>query len=134
MSTTLATVASSSLSVVSSQTQVASSQLNIYCDIELLVGTTAGPFGAGSGFTVFTVPTIDGTNSAELNQAELEPLCFMPMTTSTSNTQHRVTRRLIPVSPIDFACAVYNGTTQTLSTGSGANTLKLAFYDINLNA
>src|SRR4029077_10775184 len=88
MSTTLATLASSSLSVISSQSQVNSSQLRVYCDAELLVGASSGPFGAGTSFTLYAVPTIDGTNNSELDRAELQPMAIFPMTTSTSNTQH----------------------------------------------
>ena len=132
MTTTLATLASSTLSVVSSVTQTNSSQLRIYCDAELLVGTTAGPFGVGAYIAMYTVPSMAGT-AVELDVAQLQPWATFPLTTSTANTQHRIYRSNLVTPVSDFTVAVFNGSTQALSTGSGANTLVLAFYDVNLN-
>ena len=128
MTTTLATLASSTLSVVSSITQVNSSQLRQFCDVELIVGATAGPFGVGAAAAVYAVPQV-GTAAVELDKAELQALTVLPLTTSTANAQHRVARTIVGVSPSDFTVAVYNNTTQAWSTGSGDNTLGLAFYD-----
>lgn len=133
MTTTLATLASSTLSVASSITQVQSSQLRIYCDAELVVGTTVGPFGAGASFAMYLSPIMDGTNAVEADTAQLQNWTVFPATTSTVNAQHRIYRSnlICPIS--DFTVLINNGTTQSLTTGSGANTLKLAFYDVNLN-
>lgn len=128
MTTTLATLASSTLSVASSVTQVNSSQLRQYCDAELLVGTTAGAFGVGASAAMYLVPLV-GTTGVEVDKTQLPLLFVFPLTTSTANVQHRVTRTLGGVSPSDFQVALYNGTTQAWSTGSGDNTLGLAFYD-----
>ena len=133
MTTTIATLTTGTLSAVSSVTQVNSSQKRVYCDAELLVGTTVGPFGTGASFNLYAVPLV-GSAAAETNVTQLQPMAVFPVTTSTSNSQHRITRTLITVSPADFTVALENQTTQALSTGSGANTLGLAFYDINLNA
>lgn len=128
MTTTIATLASSTLSAASSITQVNTSQLRQYCDVELVVGTTAGAFGVGASATVYLIPRV-GSAAVEVDRTQLQSVFVFPLTTSTANTQHRVARTIGGVSPSDFQVALYNGTTQAWSTGSGDNTLGLAFYD-----
>ena len=127
-------VANNTLSPLSSVTQVQSSQLRIYADLELLVGSTAAAFSLGGYVTVYKAPKMDGTNTVEQDRAELEPWTVCPVTTSTTNAQHRVYRSNLVCPISDFNVLIDNQTGQTLTTGGGDNTLKIAFYDLNNNA
>lgn len=132
MTTSLSTLANAALAT--STTTIANSQgLRMYSAWELNIGSTAAAWSAGAYFTVYIQPTLDGTNYAENNKAELQPLVTFQGTTSTANAQHRIIRSNIILPPIDFGVIVENQSGQSLSTGSGLNTLSYIVYDINDN-
>lgn len=132
MTTSLATLANATLAT--STSTISNSQgLRMYSAWELVAGSTAAAWSAGAFVTVYIQPTLDGTNYAEKDKAELTPLVTFQGTTSTSNAQHRMIKSNVILPPLDFGLIVDNETGQSLSTGSGANTLSYILYDVNDN-
>ena len=70
--------------------------------------------------------------AVEADTAQLQAMTVFPVTTSTVNAQHRVYRSNLVLPVSDFTLLINNSTTQALSTGSGANTLTLAIYGVQV--
>lgn len=132
LSTELNGLANNTLTA-SSSTYNNSANLNLYCDAEISVG----PFSPASGgyFTVYILPSLDGTNfpksiGSVLRNQPYHAWFTVALDTTASESQRNVVRNLLlPPEAVKFALDNQSG----VGTPGTGNTFKINCYNINNN-
>jgi|SRR5215475_330274 len=137
----LTTVLSTGLNSLGNATMSAASatysndtNLDLYCDVEVLLASlspTAGAFVA-----VYVLEAVDGTNfpgqsDADLRLTTSQLLVSMPVGTTATTAQRVVARNvLLPPAKIQFKLDNQTG----VALNASGNTVKILPYSYNLNA
>ena len=110
-----------------------SSNLDLYCDLEVVLASLSPSAGAYVAIYVWESP--DGTNfpaqsDADLRLTSTQLFCVIPVGT-TASTAQRVTARniLLPPAKIQFKLDNQTG----VSLNASGNTVKIITYNYNLN-
>jgi hypothetical protein len=133
LNTGLNALANGSMSAASS-TYDNSTNLNIYCDIELVLASLSPTAGAYCAVYIWEAP--DGTNfpaqsDADLRLTTTQLFCTIPIGT-TASTAQRVTVRNLVLPPAKIQFKLDNQTGVALNA-SNNNFLNLLAYNINGN-
>lgn len=107
--------------------------LDIYCDLEVNLGSLSP--AAGAYVAIYIMEAVDGTNypnpsDADLRLATSQLLCVVPIGTTASTAQRVAVRNLV-LPPGTFKLRLDNQTGVALN--ASGNTVKINTYDVNLN-
>lgn len=133
LSTGLNSLANNTMSAASS-TITNNTNLDIYCDIEVLLAALSPT--AAAYVALYIWEAVDGTNfpaqsDADLRLTSTQLLCVVPVGT-TASTAQRVAVRNVLLPPGAFQIKLDNQTGVALA--ASGNTVKFNTYDVNLNA
>jgi hypothetical protein len=139
--TTLTTVLTTELNALATVTMTAASatydnstNLNIYCDLELFI-TWNGTPAAGAYATVYILEAPDGTNfpgqsTADLRLTTNQLFCTIPLGV-VANSAQRVPVRNLVLPPAKVQFIVDNQS--SIAYAASGNTMKILTYNINGN-
>ena len=100
--------------------------LNRFMALELVIAAQGSARSAGGFLAVYINFAADGTNYDDTsNKALGEMIAYFPLDAAT--TARRITKRDIPIPPVDFKLLVLNDTGQALA--ASGNTLKYITYN-----
>ncbi|MGE3620741.1 MAG: hypothetical protein AB7L84_09790 [Acidimicrobiia bacterium] len=125
LSTELNSLANNSLTAASSAIDNTSA-LELFADLELVVAAQGSARSAGAVVDVYIVPSVDGTNYADLEATCSEPIATFALDAAT--TARRLAARDIPIPPGLFKLAVRNRTGQSFA--SSGSTLKYRTHSV----
>jgi hypothetical protein len=134
LSTELTALGSSTISAAST-TYDNSVNLNIYCDVEVVINCTGTPV-SGSYVALYIWEAIDGTNfpaqsDADLRLTTTQLFCTIPIGVTANSAQRVVVRNLV-LPPAKFQFKLDNQIQVVLSSTT-SNTVRMIPYNINLN-
>jgi hypothetical protein len=113
---------------ISSSAVSNSTELDLLCDAELVVGFGSSP-SVGALIELYFLPSVDGSNYPE-GSGTLDPQSVLRVGTFEVRLAQTSAQRLviprIPLPPATFHTIIKNGTTQAFASSS--NTLKLKPY------
>jgi hypothetical protein len=138
----LATILSTELTALGSSTISAASttydnsvNLNIYCDVEVVINCTGTPV-SGAYVAIYIWESVDGTNfpaqsDADLRLTTTQLFCTVPIGVTANSAQRVVVRNLV-MPPAKFQLKLDNQIQVVLSSTT-SNTVKILPYNINGN-
>jgi hypothetical protein len=116
-----------------SPTYTNSTNLNIYCDLELNLAALSPSAGAYCGIYIWEeadAANFPAQSAADLRLCSTQLLCTIPIGVTASTAQRVIVRNLV-LPPADFKLLLDNQTGAALA--SSGNTVKLLAYNINGN-
>src|SRR5262245_27407569 len=133
LSTGLDALGSSGISAAST-TYTNDTGLDLYCDVEVVLGSLSPT--AGAYVSLYVWESVDGTNFPAQSDADLrltasQLLVSIPIGTTAATAQRVVARNiLLPPAKIQFKLDNQTGT----ALAATGNTVKILPYSFNLNA
>ena len=116
-----------------SATYANQTNLDLYCDVEVVLNTLSPTTGAY--VSIYVLAAIDGTNfpaqsDVDLRLTSTQLFCIIPIGTTATTAQRVAVRNLLlPPQPVQFKLDNQTGVTLNAS----GNTVKIDAYSYNLN-